>query len=75
MEMGARKKLSAPFPFHLSRESDFVELDLRRFASILGDIDREVAEERGRFTLQQSKHRHRQTPDLQLRAFARTQLE
>ena len=51
-------------------DSHLVILDLRRFASIIGDVDDEVGEESGCFALEQPERGHREAPDLELRALA-----
>src|SRR3989449_2368881 len=50
--------------------SDFVVGDARGFLFVVGDVDLEVGEQRGRFALQHAQARDRHPPDLELRAFA-----
>src|SRR6266571_8122755 len=54
---------------------NFVIRDARGVAFVVGAVDLEIGEERARFVLQETQHRHSHAPDFELGALAAAQLE
>src|SRR6058998_913062 len=54
---------------------NFVIRDARGFAFVVGGVNLEIGEERARFFLQETQHRHSHATDFELGALAAAQLE